>query len=119
MPASCGSRNGQMIRLCLFLTLVFILSSSLALAQQTPPKFDIFAGYQWLHPGGFSGGGVIGIGQSPIDETGRVIRVPVGGVGLNGFERPVMRLGELFRVHIHHHHPLERLLVARIESQHV
>jgi hypothetical protein len=62
MSASCGSRNGQMFRQCLFLTLVFILISSLASAQQTPPKFDIFAGYQWLDPGGNVPGGPDGNG---------------------------------------------------------
>ncbi len=62
MSASCGSRNGQMFRQCLFLTLVFILISSLASAQQTPPKFDIFAGYQWLNPGGNVPGGPDGNG---------------------------------------------------------
>ena len=62
MSASCGSRNGQMFRQCLFLTLVFILISSLASAQQTPPKFDIFAGYQWLNPGGNVPGGPDGSG---------------------------------------------------------
>ncbi|HZS95421.1 MAG TPA: hypothetical protein VFA40_01470 [Terriglobales bacterium] len=62
MSVSCGSRNGQMFRQCLFLTLVFILISSLASAQQTPPKFDIFAGYQWLDPGGNVPGGPDGNG---------------------------------------------------------
>jgi hypothetical protein len=62
MSVSCGSRNGQMFRQCLFLTLVFILISSLASAQQTPPKFDIFAGYQWLNPGGNVPGGPDGNG---------------------------------------------------------
>src|SRR5882672_7317549 len=62
MSASYGSRNGQTFRLCLFLTLVFILFSNLASAQQTPPKFDIFAGYQWLNPGGNVPGGPDGNG---------------------------------------------------------
>jgi hypothetical protein len=62
MSASYGSRNGQAFRLCLFLTLVFILFSNLASAQQTPPKFDIFAGYQWLNPGGNVPGGPDGNG---------------------------------------------------------
>jgi hypothetical protein len=54
MSLSSGSRNGQGLRLGLLLTLflVLILFSSAALAQQTPPKYDIFAGYQWLNPGG-------------------------------------------------------------------
>jgi outer membrane protein OmpA-like peptidoglycan-associated protein len=52
MSPCCGSRNSRTIRLCFFLTLLFILFSCVASAQQTPPKFDIFAGYQWLDPGG-------------------------------------------------------------------
>ena len=50
-----GSRNGLPPGRGLFLMLflVLILFSSAVLAQQTPPpKFDIFAGYQWLDPGG-------------------------------------------------------------------
>jgi outer membrane protein OmpA-like peptidoglycan-associated protein len=65
MSASCGSRNGLMFRTCLFLTLAFILFSVVASAQQqqTPPKFDIFAGYQWLNPGGNIPGGTDGAGN--------------------------------------------------------
>src|SRR5215831_17126536 len=49
-----GSRNGTPCRCGLLLTLflIVLLFSSSALAQETPPKFDIFAGYQWLNPGG-------------------------------------------------------------------
>jgi outer membrane protein OmpA-like peptidoglycan-associated protein len=62
MSLCCGSRNGRTIRLCFFLTLLFILFSCFASAQQTPPKFDIFAGYQWLDPGGNIPGGPDGNG---------------------------------------------------------
>jgi hypothetical protein len=62
MSPCCGSRNGRIIRLCLFLTLLSILFSCVASAQQTPPKFDIFAGYQWLDPGGSVPGGPDGNG---------------------------------------------------------
>jgi outer membrane protein OmpA-like peptidoglycan-associated protein len=62
MSLCCGSRNGRTIRLCFFLTLLFILFSCVASAQQTPPKFDIFAGYQWLDPGGNIPGGPDGNG---------------------------------------------------------
>ena len=62
MSPCCGSRNGRTIRLCFFLTLMFILFSCVASAQQTTPKFDIFAGYQWLDPGGSVPGGPDGSG---------------------------------------------------------
>jgi len=36
---------------CLLLTLAAFCIGALA-QQETPPKFDLFAGYQWLNPGG-------------------------------------------------------------------
>jgi outer membrane protein OmpA-like peptidoglycan-associated protein len=63
MSLCCSSRNGRMIFLGLFLTLSLILCSSAALAQQdNPPKADLFAGYQWLNPGGNIPGGPDGSG---------------------------------------------------------
>ncbi len=62
MSLSCGLRNGQPVRLGLLLTLCLILISSTALAQQPAPKFDIFAGYQWLDPNGNVPGGPDGSG---------------------------------------------------------
>jgi hypothetical protein len=53
MSLCCASRNRRMIWLGFFLTLSLVLCSTAALAQQeNPPKADVFAGYQWLNPGG-------------------------------------------------------------------
>jgi Outer membrane protein beta-barrel domain len=53
MSLCCGSRSGRWMWLGLFLTLSLVLCSTAALAQQdNPPKADLFAGYQWLNPGG-------------------------------------------------------------------
>ena len=59
-----SSRNGNATRLCVILAGFLLLSCMAALAQQqeTPPKFDIFAGYQWLNPGGNIPGGPDGMG---------------------------------------------------------
>lgn len=67
MSLCCGSRYGRRMWLGLFLTLSLILCSGAALAQeqQTPPKADVFAGYQWLNPGGNIPGGT--------DASGNVI----------------------------------------------
>lgn len=62
MSLCCSLRKGPALRLGLFLTLSVILFSSVALAQETPPKFDIFAGYQWLNPNGNIPGGSNGSG---------------------------------------------------------
>ena len=55
-------RIGKATRLSLILTGLLLLSCLAAMAQQTPPKFDIFAGYQWLNPGGNIPGGPDGSG---------------------------------------------------------
>jgi len=54
MSHRCGSRNSQVLRLGFLSAFVLILCSSSATAQeeQPVPKYDIFAGYQWLNPGG-------------------------------------------------------------------
>jgi len=53
MSLCCVARCGRRTWLGLILTLSLILCSSAVLAQQeTPPKADVFAGYQWLNPGG-------------------------------------------------------------------
>jgi len=64
MSHRCGSRNRQVFRLGFLSAFVLILSSSSALAQekQPVPKYDIFAGYQWLNPGGNIPGGPDGMG---------------------------------------------------------
>jgi outer membrane protein OmpA-like peptidoglycan-associated protein len=49
----CSSLGKRRIDTGLLAVLVVSLISSSALAQSdSNPKFDIFAGYQWLHPGG-------------------------------------------------------------------
>ena len=64
MSHRCGSRNSQVLRLGFLSAFVLILCSSSALAQekQPVPKYDIFAGYQWLNPGGNIPGGPDGMG---------------------------------------------------------
>ena len=59
-----SSCSMQTVWLCLFWTLCIALSAGVALAQeqQVPPKVDIFAGYQWLNPGGNIPGGPNGSG---------------------------------------------------------
>ncbi len=52
MSSCSASRFGRVPRLGLFLMLSVFLFSAVAFAQQPTPKFDIFAGYQWLDPGG-------------------------------------------------------------------
>jgi outer membrane protein OmpA-like peptidoglycan-associated protein len=50
----CYLNKGRGVVVGLLFTLAVLLLSSPALAQSdsNPPKWDIFAGYQWLHPGG-------------------------------------------------------------------
>jgi outer membrane protein OmpA-like peptidoglycan-associated protein len=64
MSHRCGSRNRQVLRLGFLSAFVLILCSSSTLAQekQPVPKYDIFAGYQWLNPGGNIPGGPDGMG---------------------------------------------------------
>ncbi len=64
MSQCWGSRDGRSYWLGLFLTLSLILCSNAALSQQqeNPPKADLFAGYQWLNPGGNIPGGPDGAG---------------------------------------------------------
>jgi len=53
MSVYCSTRRWNVL-LCGLLTAVFVLLfSNLGLAQDDQnPKYEIFAGYQWLHPGG-------------------------------------------------------------------
>ena len=62
MSSCSASRFGRVPRLGLFLMLSVFLFSAVAFAQQPTPKFDIFAGYQWLDPGGNVPGGPDGSG---------------------------------------------------------
>jgi outer membrane protein OmpA-like peptidoglycan-associated protein len=57
-------RGKKTFWLCFFLTLCSVLSANVVLAQdqQNPPKVDLFAGYQWLNPGGNIPGGPNGSG---------------------------------------------------------
>jgi outer membrane protein OmpA-like peptidoglycan-associated protein len=48
----CSRRKGQLvIGLLLVLAITFISSPALAQSDSNP-KYDVFVGYQWLHPGG-------------------------------------------------------------------
>jgi len=64
MSHRCGSRNSQVLRLGFLsvFALILCLSSALAQEKQPVPKYDIFAGYQWLNPGGNIPGGPDGMG---------------------------------------------------------
>ncbi len=63
MSQRWGSRDGRRHWLGLFLTLSLILCSNAVLSQQQePPKAELFAGYQWLNPGGNIPGGPDGAG---------------------------------------------------------
>ncbi len=62
MSHRCGSRSSQVLQLGLLSAFVLILWSSSAWCQQPVPKYDIFAGYQWLNPGGNVPGGPDGMG---------------------------------------------------------
>ena len=45
--------SGRMLLASFLLTLTVVLLSTAALAQEVEtPKYDLFVGYQWLHPGG-------------------------------------------------------------------
>jgi len=60
----CWYSHGKQIFWFCFLMLCLALSANFVLAQdqQTPPKVDLFAGYQWLNPGGNIPGGPNGSG---------------------------------------------------------
>ena len=62
MSHRCGSHKSPVLRLGLLSAFVLILWSSAAWGQQPVPKYDIFAGYQWLNPGGNVPGGPDGMG---------------------------------------------------------
>ena len=57
-------RGKKTFWLCFFLTFCSVVSANVVLAQdqQNPPKVDLFAGYQWLNPGGNIPGGPNGSG---------------------------------------------------------
>ena len=60
MSLCCDVPKGCFAKVGLLLVFSLIVSCSPALAQQqTPPKFDLFAGYQWLNPGGNIPGGTL------------------------------------------------------------
>ena len=52
MSFSSGLKNGRMLTGLLLLLAVSILSSSALAQSDSNPKWDLFVGYQWLHPGG-------------------------------------------------------------------
>src|SRR5579862_6644509 len=48
-----STHSGRAISCSLMVTLAVFLLSAITLAQQgETPKVEVFAGYQWLHPGG-------------------------------------------------------------------
>jgi hypothetical protein len=60
MSLCCDVRKGYFAKAGLLLIFSLFVFSAAALAQQqTPPKFDLFAGYQWLNPGGNIPGGTV------------------------------------------------------------
>lgn len=94
MSLACGLRKGPALWLGLFLTLWLILFCDVALAQETPtPKFDIFAGYQWLDPngnipGGSSSGGILPVKVQSLSKGG-------GGAFAYNFHRNFALEGDL------------------------
>ena len=81
MSLCCEIRKGFFARACLLLLFsLTVLCTAVLAQQQTPPKFDLFAGYQWLNPGGNIPGGT--------DSTGAVtpFKLPSmpAGFGLAG-----------------------------------
>ena len=60
MSLCCDVRKGYFAKAgLLFFLSIFVLGAAAAAQQQTPPKFDLFAGYQWLNPGGNIPGGTL------------------------------------------------------------
>lgn len=51
MSLSCNARGNRLLIAGLFAMFVLAVMSAPAWAQSDTPKFDVFAGYQWLHPG--------------------------------------------------------------------
>jgi len=52
MLLCCKNTSRRVLQLCLLTFLGFFFISTVALAQDSEvPKYEIFAGYQWLHPG--------------------------------------------------------------------
>src|ERR1700693_2647280 len=48
-----GLRSMRVLRASFLLMLIVVLLSAVTLAQDVEtPKYEIFVGYQWLHPGG-------------------------------------------------------------------
>ena len=55
MSNSCDGRRSHILVFSLLLTMILVGMSSRLAAQdqaETPPKIDLFVGYQWLNPGG-------------------------------------------------------------------
>src|SRR5271163_3827708 len=48
----CSSlRGSRLLSAALFATFVVAVSASAVAQSDSTPKFDVFGGYQWLHPG--------------------------------------------------------------------
>jgi hypothetical protein len=61
----CSRTHYRSASIALVLTLVVVLMPSLLSAQdETPPKVDLFIGYQWLNPGG-----TVPVGSNPPFQT--------------------------------------------------
>jgi len=48
----CHQTYGRCAALALALAVLLVLPTVLIAQDETPPKFDVFVGYQWLNPGG-------------------------------------------------------------------
>ena len=51
MSLCCNGRIGRVVAACLVLLCAVFVSNSAFAQTDSTPKFDMFAGYQWLHPG--------------------------------------------------------------------
>ncbi|MGA7380266.1 MAG: hypothetical protein WBX03_05400 [Terriglobales bacterium] len=67
MSVLCNRYSGRVIGCRLLVALAVLLLSTITVAQQgDTPKYELFLGYQWLHPGGT----VPAPGQSPKAPEG-------------------------------------------------
>jgi len=84
------TRSGCLL-LCALLVIVALLFSTVTMAQDDDqtPKYEIFAGYQWLHPGGTTPE----VGQSPNAPVGLKLPDMPDGFGTSFTYNFVQHLG--------------------------